>query len=148
MYSLISALCGLLFGLGLTISHMIDANKILNFLDITGDWDPSLILVMLSALLVTLFGYRFVLRRKRPEFAERFFLPEKKVIDSSLILGSAVFGIGWGLAGYCPGPAITALGLGIMDAVYFVIGMVVSIIFLRFYHLINNKLFFTKLFEC
>lgn len=127
MYNIVALICGLIFGCGLTISNMVNATKIQDFLDITGNWDPSLALVMFSALIVTWIGYKLVLKKQRPEFTEKFFLPTKKSIDKSLVLGSALFGIGWGLAGYCPGPAISALGLGIMDAVYFVIGMVVSL---------------------
>ncbi len=127
IYNLAALLCGLLFGFGLTISQMINANKILNFLDITGNWDPSLALVMLSAVVVTWLGYRFVMRQPHPKLAEKFFLSEKKSIDAKLMIGSAIFGIGWGLAGYCPGPAMTALGLGILDAVYFVVGMLAGL---------------------
>ncbi len=127
IYNLIALLCGLLFGAGLTISQMINANKIQDFLDITGNWDPSLALVMLSAVVVTWLGYRFVMHQSRPQLAEKFFISEKKSLDIKLIIGSTIFGIGWGLAGYCPGPAIAALGLGIMDAFYFVVGMVVSL---------------------
>lgn len=126
MYNVIAFLCGVIFGSGLTISNMVNANKIQNFLDITGNWDPSLALVMFSALLVTWIGYKFVLSRPRPKLTDKFFFPTKKFIDKSLIFGSALFGIGWGLSGYCPGPSITALGLGMMDAVYFVIGMLAS----------------------
>ncbi|MHB1947812.1 MAG: DUF6691 family protein [Gammaproteobacteria bacterium] len=139
MKHIISFICGLLFGCGLTISNMINPSKIQNFLDVTGNWDPSLAFVMFSALVVTWIGYKFVLRKQRPEFTEKFFLPTKKSIDKSLILGSILFGIGWGLAGYCPGPAVTALGLGIMDAVYFVIGMILSLfIYSIFSFLYNN----------
>jgi uncharacterized membrane protein YedE/YeeE len=134
MSYIVSLLCGILFGCGLTISNMIDANKILNFLDITGNWDPSLLFVMLSALIVTWIGYHWVMKWTHPRFAEKFFLPEKKSLDPKLISGSILFGIGWGLAGYCPGPAITALGLGIMDAIYFMSGMVIS---LFIYHAIS-----------
>lgn len=127
MYNIVSFICGLIFGCGLTISNMVNATKIQDFLDIAGNWDPSLAFVMFSALIVTWLGYKLVLKKQHPELTEKFFLPTKKSIDKSLVLGSALFGIGWGLAGYCPGPAISALGLGIMDAVYFVIGMVVSL---------------------
>lgn len=127
MNYIVSFICGLLFGCGLTISNMINPTKIQNFLDFTGNWDPSLAFVMFSALAVTLIGYKLVLRKERPKLTENFFLPTIKSIDKPLILGSSLFGIGWGLAGYCPGPGITALGLGIMDAVYFVIGMVLSL---------------------
>lgn len=126
-YNLAVFFCGLIFGCGLTISNMINPNKILNFLDITGDWDPSLAFVMFSALVTTWIGYRLIRRESHPKFTEKFILPEKKSIDKKLLLGSAIFGIGWGLAGYCPGPALTALGLGITDAIYFVIGMTASL---------------------
>lgn len=125
-------ICGILFGSGLTISKMIDANKILNFLDITGNWDPSLLFVMLAAVVVTWIGYRFILKLKQPLLAEKFDFPKKKFIDVKLMLGAAIFGIGWGLAGYCPGPAITALGLAILDAFYFVMGMLVSLLLFAF----------------
>jgi len=106
---------------------MINANKIQNFLDVTGNWDPSLLFVMFSALIVTWVGYKFILKKQHPQLTEKFFLPTKKSIDKKLVLGSALFGIGWGLAGYCPGPAFSALGLGILDAVYFMIGMIASL---------------------
>ena len=128
MYSIAALLCGIIFGCGLTISKMVDANKILNFLDITGNWDPSLALVMLSAVAVVAIGYRLVIKQKQPQLAETFFLPVKKSIDKNLLIGSALFGIGWGLAGYCPGPAITALGLGLREPLYIVAGMLMSAI--------------------
>lgn len=120
-------MCGIIFGCGLAISNMINPIKILNFLDVTGNWDPSLALVMLSAVIVTWIGYRFVLARSKPVLANKFFLPQKKNIDLRLITGAAIFGIGWGLSGYCPGPGITALILGSMDPVYFIIGLVLSL---------------------
>jgi hypothetical protein len=126
-YKIAAFFCGLLFGFGLTISNMVDANKILNFLDITGNWDPSLAFVMLSAVIVTWIGFNFVRRQNKPMFAEKFSLSENKLIDKNLLIGAAIFGIGWGLAGYCPGPAITALGLGITDAAYFILGMIASL---------------------
>lgn len=144
MNNIVSFICGLLFGCGLTISNMINPNKIQDFLDITGNWDPSLAFVMFSALSITLIGYRLVLKRKRPEYAEKFSLPTKKSIDILLILGSALFGIGWGLAGYCPGPAITALGLGIMDAVYFVVGMIASLFIYPIFSFLVKKFSYEK----
>lgn len=140
MNYIVSFLCGLIFGCGLTISNMINPTKIQNFLDITGNWDPSLAFVMFSALVVTWIGYKVVLKKQRPELTENFFLPTKKLIDMPLILGSMLFGIGWGLAGYCPGPGIAALGLGMMDAVYFVIGMLVSLFIYPIFLLLRNKM--------
>jgi uncharacterized membrane protein YedE/YeeE len=118
--------CGLVFGLGLTISHMIDANKVQNFLDITGDWDPSLLIVLISALSVTFLGYRFILRSSQPVWDNTFHLPTKRVIDKPLLIGASLFGVGWGISGYCPGPALTALGLGVMDPIYFIVGMILG----------------------
>lgn len=127
IYNFAVLICGIIFGCGLTISNMINPNKILNFLDITGNWDPSLALVMLSAVIVTWVGYKFALTRSRPILTNKFFLPEKTKIDFRLIFGSALFGIGWGISGYCPGPGITAIVLGSMDPVYFLIGLVLSL---------------------
>lgn len=137
IYNFSVFICGLIFGSGLTISEMINPNKILNFLDISGNFDPSLIIVMMSALLITALGYRLILRTHKPLLAEQFILPQKKTIDLKLLLGASLFGIGWGLSGYCPGPGITALVLGVMDPVYFMIGLLLSVlicwIFLSFY---------------
>lgn len=127
MYNIMALLCGFIFGCGLTISNMINANKVMDFLDFTGNWDASLAFVMIGAVIVTWIGYKFVIRETHPKLAKKFFLSEKKSIDTRLILGAAIFGIGWGLAGYCPGPAFTALGLRITDPLYFVIGMLISL---------------------
>jgi uncharacterized membrane protein YedE/YeeE len=100
---------GLLFGLGLTVSGMIDPAKVLGFLDIAGDWDPSLLFVLGGAVVTATIGFRLVQRRQAPLFAGRFHLPASSGIDTQIILGAALFGIGWGLVGFCPGPAISAL---------------------------------------
>lgn len=100
---------GLLFGLGLWVSGMAVPAKVLGFLDVTGNWDPSLLVVMAGAVGVTLAAFRLVVKRTRPFFAEAFVLPTRKDIDVPLVAGAAIFGLGWGAAGYCPGPAITAL---------------------------------------
>lgn len=118
-------LCGLLFGLGLAVSQMINPEKVLAFLDITGNWDPSLVLVLASAVLVTLVGYFLVLRQPHPLFADRFYLPTRSDIDIPLILGAAIFGVGWGIAGYCPGPAIASLTtLANLEPLIFVISII------------------------
>ena len=120
----ISALfIGILFGLGLTISGMINPAKIIAFLDIAGSWDPSLLVVMVSALAVSFVGYRIVLARRAPLFGAAFQLPTKTTIDRPLIVGSALFGVGWGLAGLCPGPAISAAALGNGDIYVFLIAL-------------------------
>ena len=100
---------GLIFGLGLTVSGMISPAKVLGFLDIAGDWDPSLLFVLGGAAGTATIGFRLVQRRQAPLFAGRFHLPEASGIDFRFILGAALFGVGWGLVGFCPGPAISAL---------------------------------------
>ena len=120
-------LSGLLFGAGLALSQMVDPNKVLGFLDVAGmpagAWDPSLAFVMIGALAVTAPGYWLVLRRKAPFAAASFQLPTRKDIDAPLVGGAAVFGIGWGLAGYCPGPAIASLAFGRLESAVFVLAM-------------------------
>lgn len=96
-------LTGLVFGIGIAVSGMMNPAKVLNFFDIAGSWDPSLALVMGGAVSVTFLGYRLVLRRPAPVFAPAFSLPEGRRIDARLIGGAAIFGIGWGIAGFCPG---------------------------------------------
>lgn len=109
--NIVALVAGLIFGLGLAISQMIDPNKVLNFLDVSGDWDPSLALVMMGALAVSMLSFRFILRRSRPVFEPDFHIPKQTVINGPLILGAGLFGIGWGMTGYCPGPAVASLGL-------------------------------------
>jgi uncharacterized protein len=103
-------IAGLLFGLGLAISGMTDPARVLGFLDLFGAWDPTLMFVLGGAVVTTFIGYRRVLRRSQPLFAEAFQLPSRQDLDGRLIGGAALFGIGWGLSGYCPGPAIASLG--------------------------------------
>ena len=111
---------GLVFGSGIAISGMASPAKVLNFFDIFGSWDPSLALVMAAALTVTAIGYRFVLKRPRPILEPKFHLPANRKLDLPLLAGSAAFGIGWGITGFCPGGAIPALGLGEPSAWIFV----------------------------
>ena len=105
-------LAGLIFGLGLTISEMVNPAKVLAFLDLFGNWDPSLAFVMGGALIVTAIGYRLAWTQEKPAFAERFQVPGNRQIDTRLAIGAVLFGIGWGLVGLCPGPAISALSFG------------------------------------
>lgn len=102
-------LAGMLFGLGLAISGMMNPAKVVNFLDLSGSWDPSLALVMGGALLLTIPGFRWVTGRSVPTFDMQFHLPTRRDIDSRLLLGAMLFGIGWALVGLCPGPALAAL---------------------------------------
>jgi uncharacterized membrane protein YedE/YeeE len=100
---------GLIFGLGLIVSDMVNPAKVLNFLDIAGIWDPSLALVMGAAVVTAFLGHRLALGMREPLLSDRFHWPEASSIDRRLVLGSALFGLGWGLGGYCPGPAVTSL---------------------------------------
>ncbi|WP_313349229.1 YeeE/YedE family protein [Paracoccus sp. (in: a-proteobacteria)] len=126
--ALLSALLiGLVFGTGIAVSGMINPAKVLNFFDITGTWDPSLAFVMGGALMVVFVGYRLVLRRAAPVFDWRFHLPQRRDIDLALLGGSALFGVGWGLAGFCPGGAIPAIGLMRPEPVLFVAAMIAGI---------------------
>ena len=117
---------GLLFGAGLALSGMTDTAKVTGFLDLMGDWDPDLMFVMGGALTVSFIATPWVVRRARPMFAEAFSLPVSHAIDMRLLVGGALFGIGWGLWGYCPGPAITALAYGESSTVFFCISMAIG----------------------
>lgn len=120
---LVNGIIGLIFGLGLVVSGMSNPAKVLNFLDLAGTWDPSLAFVMGGAVIVTFVGYRIVWQRKAPIFDTKFHVPTRTDIDKRLIVGPALFGIGWGLAGFCPGPALTAIGLGAPGTLIFVPSM-------------------------
>ena len=122
----LNALAGLLFGLGLVISGMADPAKVQNFLDLAGIWDPSLAFVMAAAVATAFLGFRWVLRRPAPLLAPRFRLPTAKEIDARLLLGAAVFGLGWGLTGFCPGPALVALPLLAKGTLVFVPAMLLG----------------------
>lgn len=111
MQVLVALVAGLLFGLGLTVSQMIDPAKVLGFLDVTGDWDPSLAFVMAAAIPVAAIGYAVGRTRTAPVCAAAFAMPSNPGIDARLIGGAILFGIGWGLAGYCPGPALASTGI-------------------------------------
>jgi len=118
MLSLIAALvAGTLFGLGLAVAGMIDPAKILNFLDVFGTWDPSLAFVMGGGLLVNAIATPFIMRRKTPILAEFFRTPIKHQVDKRLIIGGVLFGAGWGIGGYCPGPMLTALSFANTDII-------------------------------
>ena len=127
MLNLISIISGILFGIGLAISEMVNPNKVLSFLDISGNWDPSLIFVMITAILVCLPVYRKILKRDKPVIGKNFYLPNKIDIDKKLILGSSIFGIGYGLVGYCPGPAIASTLNGNLNTIIFILMMIIGI---------------------
>lgn len=122
-FSLAALLSGALFGLGLAASGMTDARRVLGFLDLFGDFDPTLAFVLGGAMVTTVVLFRLVLRRGRPVLASRFRLSSLRHVDGRLLGGAAIFGIGWGLAGYCPGPALAGLGVGSAEALWFVPAM-------------------------
>ncbi len=125
--ALISFAAGGLFGAGLVISQMTNPAKVIAFLDLFGNWDASLAFVMGGALLVTFFGYRMVLGKTAPAFDVKFHLPSSKNIDGRLIGGASLFGIGWGLSGLCPGPALALATFGGANIVYFLAGLIGSV---------------------
>jgi hypothetical protein len=122
-----SYLIGLIFGIGISISGMANPAKVLNFFDVAGTWDPSLVFVMGGAVVVAFLGYRVVLRRPAPVIDTKFHLPDNARIDARLLGGSAVFGIGWGIAGFCPGGALPALGTGRVEVIAFVAALIAGI---------------------
>jgi uncharacterized membrane protein YedE/YeeE len=126
--------CGILFGAGLVVSQMVNPVKVLAFLDITGHWDPSLALVMAGALITFGLSYRLILRRSAPILEQRFHLPTAQGIDARLLIGGALFGIGWGLSGFCPGAAIAAIGYGRLEALLFTLAMFGGVWLFRLIH--------------
>jgi uncharacterized membrane protein YedE/YeeE len=125
MSKLISAfLIACVFGFGLGVSEMINPARVVGFLDVTGAWDPTLLLVMAGALAVTVPLFPLILRRRAPLLEAQFSLPSKSRIDTRLLLGAALFGVGWGLAGFCPGPAIAGLASASPGVLLFVVAMV------------------------
>jgi uncharacterized membrane protein YedE/YeeE len=122
-----SLLIGLVFGIGIAISGMANPAKVINFFDIAGIWDPSLAFVRGGALIVTFFGYKYVLKSPAPFLGTTFHLPTRRDLDVRLLGGSVVFGIGWGIAGFCPGGALPALGTGVTEVFVFVAAMLAGI---------------------
>ena len=126
MKGLAALFCGTLFGIGLAVSGMTDTAKVLGFLDLFGDWIPDLAFVMGGAVCVTLVAFRFIVKRDRALLGDVISLPRNTAIDGRLLAGAAIFGVGWGTYGYCPGPAISALGYLDVKTVYFVVAMLVG----------------------
>lgn len=125
---LTALIAGLTFGLGLVISQMINPAKVIGFLDIFGSWDPSLAFVMGGALIVTAIGYRLAWQKPKPFAAEKFQIPSNRTIDKKLAIGAILFGVGWGLVGLCPGPAIAALVIGGIPIIIFLVAMGVGMV--------------------
>ncbi|MFN7142696.1 MAG: DUF6691 family protein [Myxococcota bacterium] len=127
MRSIVVALAaGVVFGVGLLVSGMTRPAKVVNFLDVAGDWDPSLAFVMAGAIAVHVLAYRRVPRVPKPAWADRWHLPTRTDIDAPLIVGAALFGAGWGLGGYCPGPALTSVIAGAPSTLTFTVAMLVG----------------------
>lgn len=129
MKIIMSFITGLIFGLGLILSGMTDPSKVIGFLDLTGDWDPSLAFVMGGAVLVSTVAFRIAKRRSKALLGDAFRLPTARQIDARLILGGMTFGAGWGLAGYCPGPALASVAQGGSKPIIFVIAMLAGMAF-------------------
>ncbi|MEI7917570.1 MAG: YeeE/YedE family protein [Methylophilaceae bacterium] len=126
MKNIITLLAGLIFGLGLIISGMTNPAKVIGFLDIEGQWDPSLAYVMIGAISIAFLGFRFVKNKSKTIFDDPIHLPGTTHVPKELIIGSVLFGAGWALAGFCPGPALVALGAGYKEAFIFVMAMIVG----------------------
>jgi uncharacterized membrane protein YedE/YeeE len=126
MAGIVAVVTGLLFGAGLAASGMTNPEKVQGFLDLTGVWDPSLMFVMGGAVVVTLISFRFILKLSRPVFSEQFHMPSSTAIDTRLIIGAALFGTGWGLVVYCPGPALAAIAYLNSDVMIFLVAMFVG----------------------
>ena len=126
MKPLVALACGTLFGAGLTLAGMTDPARVIGFLDVLGDWDPSLAVVMVSALAVSVPAFQWARRHPQPLLDAQFFLPERVRIDADLVLGAALFGIGWGIAGVCPGPALAGSASGLPDLLMFVVAMAIG----------------------
>ncbi|MFZ6727162.1 DUF6691 family protein [Undibacterium sp. MH2W] len=127
-----SLIAGLVFGLGLIVSGMVNPGKVQGFLDLAGEWDPSLMLVMGGAIAVGLIAFLIAKRRTVSLIGERIELPSNTIIDVRLVAGSALFGAGWGLAGFCPGPALVGLGMGLPSAAIFVVAMIAGMLLFEF----------------
>lgn len=129
MRALAALLCGLVFGVGLALAGMTSPQKVLAFLDVAGDWDPALLWVLGGAVVAAAIAFRFVLKRPRPVFDAHFHVADTQRIDAPLVIGSVLFGIGWGIAGYCPGPAVALLAVpGNPELPLFLGGMLAGIV--------------------
>ncbi|RYZ94808.1 MAG: YeeE/YedE family protein [Moraxellaceae bacterium] len=133
MRNIIALLLGSLFAVGLLMSGMANPQKVLNFLDVFGNWDASLAFVMLGAILVAFLPFQYALRKPQTITHEPIELPRNTSIDRRLIIGSMLFGMGWGIAGICPAPALTLIGLGYSDGLYFVVAMLAGMLLYRYF---------------
>ena len=141
MSKIVSCISGIIFGVGLSVSNMINPEKVLGFLDLFGQWDPSLIFVMMGAIIISAPIFFLFRNRNKPLFANNFSISTLKYIDKNLIIGSGTFGIGWGMVGFCPGPAISSLALFNAYSVYFVLSMLGGFLLIK----LVNKIIVTPL---
>lgn len=132
MRTFLTFLVGIVFGTGIALSGMANPAKVINFFDIAGSWDPSLAFVMGGAVITTFIGYRLVLRRPAPVFEPSFDIPQNRKVDMRLLSGAGIFGIGWGIAGFCPGGALPALGTLHPQVILFVAALIVGMFLVRF----------------
>ncbi len=128
-----------LFGVGLALAGMTLPGKVIGFLDLTGNWDPSLALVMVGAITVHAVSFRLIMKRPSPLFSPKFLVPTRRDIDAKLVVGSLIFGVGWGLGGFCPGPALVAFATGQPKVLYFVASMCAGVVFHRLYSKVITK---------
>ena len=135
MNKLVSLISGIIFGIGLVISEMINPEKVLGFLDLFGNWDPSLAFVMIGALIVSSPMFHLIKRKEKPLIAENFNYSNNKEINNKLIIGSVLFGAGWGLGGLCPGPAISSIALLNINSISFVVAMFFGFYLVKFFKL-------------
>lgn len=139
---IVAFVVGFIFAIGLSLSGMLQPQKVMGFLDLFGSWDPSLMFVMIGAITVHAFYFFLVKPRfTKPQFASTYQIPTKKDLTSSLVVGAGIFGIGWGLGGYCPGPAITSMANFSLNPLVFVVAMLVG---MTIYRMLENKLPFNK----
>lgn len=132
MRTFLTLLTGALFGTGIAMSGMANPAKVINFFDVAGSWDPSLAFVMGGAVIVTFIGYRLVLQRPKPVFEPTFDIPQNRKLDAKLLTGAGIFGVGWGLAGFCPGGALPALGTLDSRVILFVVALIAGMFATRF----------------
>jgi uncharacterized membrane protein YedE/YeeE len=135
MNKLISLISGIIFGIGLVISEMVNPAKVLGFLDLFGNWDPSLAFVMIGALVISSPLFHLIIKREKPIFVKQFNYSNNKEINNKLIIGSALFGTGWGLGGLCPGPAISSIALININSITFVFTMFIGFYIVKFFNL-------------
>lgn len=131
--ALIAFVVGLVFSIGLSVAGMTQPQKIIGFLDVFGNWDPSLMFVMMGAIGVHFFAYKYIAQKNKPTFDENWHIPNRKDITPALIIGSILFGFGWGLGGFCPGPAITSLASFEIKPILFFVSMLSGMVLFRLF---------------